>query len=49
MKQSKKSPKAGLVAPEGATAAFIEVVKAHEGDACEVTELTLEPLKEKKK
>ena len=49
VKQSKKSPKAGLVAPEGATAAFIEVVKAHEGDACEVTELTLEPLKEKKK
>ncbi len=47
VKASKKSPKAGLVAPEGATAAFLEVVKAHEGDTCEVVEMILEPFKEK--
>ena len=44
---SKRSPKKGLVAPEGATAAFIEVLKAHETDACEVAELVLEPFKER--
>lgn len=44
---SKRSPKKGLVAPEGATAAFIEVLKAHEADACEVAELVLEPFKER--
>ncbi|MGN0847033.1 MAG: metallophosphoesterase family protein [Kiritimatiellia bacterium] len=43
---SKRSPKAGLVAPEGATAAFLEVVKAHADDACEVVEAVLEPAKE---
>ena len=44
---SKRSPKKGLIAPEGATAAFIEVLKAHEADACEVAELVLEPFKER--
>ena len=44
---SKRSPKKGLVAPEGATAAFIEVLKAHEADACAVAELVLEPFKER--
>lgn len=44
---SKRSPKKGLVAPEGATAAFIEVLKAHEADAREVAELVLEPFKER--
>ncbi len=49
VKASKKSPKAGLVAPEGATAAFLEVVKAHTNDTCEVVEMVLEPMKEKAK
>ncbi len=46
VRASKKSPKAGLVAPEGATAAFLEVVKAHTNDTCEVVEMILEPMKE---
>ena len=49
VKASKRSPKAGLVAPEGATAAFVEVVRPHAGDACEVAEITIEPAKEMKK
>ncbi len=49
VKASKKSPKAGLIAPEGATAAFLEVVKAHPNDTCEVVEMILEPMKEKAK
>lgn len=46
---SKKSPKKGFVAPEGATAAFLEVRKMHDADVCEVAELVLEPFKEKKR
>lgn len=46
---SRKSPKKGLVAPEGATAAFLEVRKAHDADACEIVELMLEPFKEQVK
>lgn len=46
---SKKSPKKGFVAPEGATAAFLEVRKMHDADACEVVELVLESFKEKVK
>lgn len=49
VKASKRSPKAGLVAPEGATAAFLEVVKAHATDVCEVDTMILEPLKENAK
>ncbi len=45
VKASKKSPKAGLVAPAGATAAFLEVVKAHTNDTCEVSELILAPFR----
>ena len=46
---SKRSPKGGLAAPPGATAAFVEVVKAHAEDACEVVELKLEPFREQAK
>lgn len=45
---SRKSPKKGLAAPEGATAAFLEVMKAHAADACEVVELAVEPFKERR-
>ena len=44
---SKRSPKKGLVAPGGATAASIEVRKAQETEACEVAEVVLEPFKER--
>ena len=43
---SKKSPKGGLVAPEGATAAFLEVVKVRADDVCDVVALSLEGFKE---
>ncbi len=46
---SRKSPKKGLAAPEGATAAFLEVRKMHDADVCEVVELKVEPFKEKVK
>lgn len=46
VKASKRSSKGGLVAPEGATAVFVEVLKPHSDDTCEVAELTVGPLKE---
>jgi len=46
VRQSKRSPKRGLEAPPGTTAAVIEVVKAHAQDVCEVVDLKLEPWKE---
>lgn len=48
VKLSKRSPKGGLAAPEGATAVFVEVLKPHSDDRCEVAEIMVGPLKEKR-
>jgi len=46
VRQSKRSPRGGLAAPAGVTAAVLEVVKANAQDACEVLELVAEPWRE---
>ncbi|MGN0853669.1 MAG: metallophosphoesterase family protein [Kiritimatiellia bacterium] len=46
VRASKRSPKGGLVAPEGATAVFVEILKPHSHDVCEVAELAVGPWKE---
>ena len=48
VKLSKRSPKGGMAAPEGATAVFVEVLKPHSDDTCEVAEIMVGPLKEKR-
>ncbi len=45
---SKKSPKRGVPAPEGATAAFLEIVKAHPDDVCTVADMSIAPFPARK-